>query len=206
MIGAMKGPTRLWYLLGLVLMLGAVPVFCLTAFIMVNRSVPDVRFAAPGSHDVHLDGNSTYVVFYEDHSVLDGRTYSTGPYPASLSLRIQSASTAEPVAVRTNAGTSSYGTLQYSGTSILEFDIDQAGTYTFVAEYRDEATPGEIVLAVAGEAPLAEGVGFAVLIVGTVLSILAGAITTLVTLLLRRKASRSTKTPGSSPGAQPSDP
>lgn len=144
-----KGPLRWGYLVGASLIVAAFVGCAVLLVILIYGFVPDTRFAAPGTHEVHLKNRGEYTVFYEYLSVVDGKTYSTGSYPSSMSLQIGPTSSHRSVEMSSDSGSNSYRTPKYAGRSVFRFSVDEPGTYTIVSEYTDSSTGPEIVFAVA---------------------------------------------------------
>jgi hypothetical protein len=135
---------RRWYLVALVLALvgaGGAYLFFFMRLQSVDAAL--TRMVAPGEVEITLQSGS-YTLFHEYRSVLNGRYYESDDV-SGLNLHINS-SNGEPIALRGRANTN-YEIAGRSGVSVADFDIDEPGTYTFVAAYNQRKGP-EAVLAV----------------------------------------------------------
>lgn len=148
MQGTAKKPSRWWYAIGaavIVLGLGGAYLYGIS---QASKLLPDVRVVAPGTNEVQLDHAGKYTVFYEYNSVVDGHTYSTDESPPAISSGLVAKAASQPVELSRPPGKSSYTVNEYVGTSVLEFSIDDPGTYVFTARYEQGRTGPDIVFAI----------------------------------------------------------
>jgi hypothetical protein len=185
------GPSRWRYLIGASLILIAVVTCGAFSVTQVYRFVPDIRFVAPGTHEMYLNKSGRYTVFYEYHSAVDGEVYSTGVYPSSISVRIESTSSPQSIKLSSDySGSSSYSTPKYAGRSVLEFNIDRPGTYIFASEYSGSTAGPDIVFAVGQVNVLSVALKVLGIILGTWIIIGIGVFIIVRTLLKRRNAAK----------------
>lgn len=160
------GPGRVFYLLALVpLVIG----FAAMAVILV-MSLPKLddglkQIVVPGERVLALEPG-VHTVFLETHSVVDGRTYVVDNV-AGLSVNVVGADGA-PVAVTTPTASSTYALGGRAGYAINTFEIERAGDYSVSARYPDGDGPTTVI---------AVGQGFLSLLLVTVFSALAAALT-----------------------------
>jgi hypothetical protein len=142
----------------------------------------------PGEASVNVEEPGDFVIFYESRSVVDGRTFSTGPLPG-MTLRLVSDSTGEPVEFTEPSTTVSYDVGGRSGESIAAFAVDEPGDYTLTAVYPDGQEGSEVVLAIGSGSTGAVGLALGLAGVGIIL-VIAGIILAVRTYVRRRRARR----------------
>ena len=144
--GAGSGPSRLWYLLPVVVVVGAL--LAMGAFLTDRlSSLGDglVQIVVPGKMELMLEPGS-YLVFHERRSTVDGRIFSVEDV---TDLGVTLASVAgQPVALAPTSWSSSYELAGRSGSAVLEFEIENPGAYVLSAAYREGVAGPQTVLAV----------------------------------------------------------
>jgi hypothetical protein len=139
---------RLGYLIGVgVIALGLV---CFVAYLAVQtgRIVPDTRVVVPGTHDIDLRSSGKYTVFYEYRSIIGGRVYSTEESEPEISASLTSQKDGRSVEMLQPSERSSYGTHSYKGVSVLQFRIEEPGTYVLTGAYDHGETGPDVVYAI----------------------------------------------------------
>ncbi|MBS1804952.1 MAG: hypothetical protein JST28_16460 [Acidobacteria bacterium] len=105
------------------------------------------QIVVPGSARLSLLQGRTYTVFLEEESVVNGKIYSTRESIASLDCHVSSASSGAVIPVQQARTSTTYSFGSRSGRSVLEFKIEQNGTYLFACDYGGIPGP-ETVLAI----------------------------------------------------------
>ena len=141
-------PSRRHYLVGASTLVVGVGLFALLLFLRIERYTPHIRAVVPGTHQISLDRSGKYTVFYEHRSVIEGRFYFTGDTLSGVLVRVAPAGDGEPIPLFRSAKSSSYDARGRAGGSILEFDIEEPGTYELTGVYPNNADMGDIVLAI----------------------------------------------------------
>lgn len=185
--GVDSGPSRLWYLLAVVVLVAGLAGMGL--FLLERLASPGedlVQVVVPGETELTLDPGS-YTIFHERRSTVDGRIFSADSI-AGLGVTLSSAA-GEPVALAPTSMTGSYELAGRSGGAAFEFEIGDPGVYLLSAAYREGAAGPETVLAV--------GKGLFGDLFGTILGALAAAFTGMglavaigVTVFVKRRAAR----------------
>lgn len=184
-------PSRWYYALAVLVFVGGFVAFGL--FLWKNLSGMAEGFqqvVVPGKAELSLTKPGKYTIFYEHESVVGNKVYSTGESVSGLECSVVSKATGAEVRLSRSTMHSTYSMGGRSGTSLLDFQIDQLGTYELSAQYSAGQAGPEIVLAV--------GQGFGMEIVTTVfggLAIVFGSMgaavaIALYTLLKRQKAKK----------------
>jgi hypothetical protein len=148
------------------------------------------QVVAPGETNLTLREPGNYTVFYEYHSVIGDKVYSTEESISGLACTLVSKAKDSKISISPTSSNSTYEFGGRSGRSIFVFRIDQPGVYALSATYPQGQQGPEVVLAV--------GKDFTTGIFTTVLGALAmlfGSIATavaitLVTLIKRSKAEK----------------
>lgn len=199
-------PSRFYYGLAGVVFVGGFVLF--GVFLWRNLSGLEEglqQVVVPGKADLNLATPGGYTIFHEHESVVGNRVYSTRESVSGLECALVRKGTGEPVKLSRSTVDSNYSVGGRSGTSLLDFRIDQPGIYELSANYAEGEEGPEVVLAV--------GQGFGLKIVTTVfggLGIVFGSIgiavaIALITLLRRSKAKKEIQSRyGSHPPPYPS--
>ena len=188
-----QAPSRWHYITGTAVLLAGIVafvVFLATGVAGIADSLPQIRVVVPGTHQIYLPKPGNYTIFYEYRSVIANTVYSTGEPLSGISAWMKSEEDSQEVALSAPLGSTSYETRGRAGRSVLDFEIEEAGTYVFSAEYSGNTSGPDIVFAI-GQFRLLGG------IIGTVLGSLAILFGTLIlsgfiivrTLVKRRQVS-----------------
>ena len=143
-----KKPSRWLYLVGAAVIVLGFAGAALYGLAQASRLLPDVRVVAPGIHEVQLPSAGKYTVFYECNSVVDGHTYATGESLPRMSIDLTAKDTSQPVELFRPVRTTTYAGDGYSGRTMLEFKIDDPGTYVFTAQYDQGIEGPDVVFAI----------------------------------------------------------
>lgn len=185
------GPSRWYYALAaLVLVAGIASWVLLLVGGLGSFADSLTQVVVPGKHDIALAEPGVYTVFYEHESVVGGRVYATGERLPGLQVTLASRATGAPVVLSRASTSARYSLGGRSGVSLLEFRIEQAGSFELSAWYPGPDGGPEVVLAV--------GRGFTTRLLGTILGSLgiffgsaaAAVAIAAVTFVKRRKALR----------------
>jgi len=150
------------------------------------------QVVVPGKSDITLVETGKYTIFYEHESVVGDKVYWTGQsFPAGLECHLKNKATGAGVPLARPMGSSTYSLGQRSGQSILEFRIDQPGTYEISAAYGKGQSGPDVVIAV--------GHGFAkaiIVVAAKIISVLiffllgAAAIAMILVIIVKRRKTR----------------
>lgn len=193
--------SRGYYVLAGVVFVGGWVLFAL--FLFKSLSGMGARLqqvVAPGETDLTLREPGNYTIFYEYHSVIGDKVYSTDESLSGLRCVLVSKANNSKVALSPSSMNSTYELGGRSGRSIFDFRIDQPGVYAISAGYPQGQQGPEVVLAV--------GKDFTTRLFATILEALAlvfgtmgiAVTITLVTLLKRSKKKKLTEALESPPG------
>jgi len=157
------------------------------------------QVVAPGETDLTLREPGNYTIFYEYHSVVGDKVYSTDESLSGLRCLLVSKANNSKIELSPSSMNSTYELGGRSGRSIFDFKIDQPGVYAISAGYPPDQQGPEVVLAV--------GKGFTTGLFATIFGALAlvfgsmgiAVAITLVTLLKRSKKKRLMEALESSP-------
>jgi hypothetical protein len=103
----------------------------------------------PGSQEVQLGSRGKYTIFHEYRSTINGHIYSTRESMPGILVEVTAKDTSRAVDLASPSMSSPYETSVYAGTPVLEFNIDEAGTYTFAADYGQGRSGPDVVLTIA---------------------------------------------------------
>ncbi len=182
-------PSRWYYGLAVFIFVIGVSTFVLFLFENLKGLTNSLwQVAVPGTYDMTLSDLGKYTIFYEYQSVFDGRIYSTRPNLSGLQCSLVSNETGAPMRLYKTSTNTTYSLGSRAGASVLNFNIDQPGSYAFSAWYPEGQEGPEVVLAI--------GYGFPQRLVKAVLGALGILFSTIgvtiliavITLLKRRKA------------------
>lgn len=182
-------PSRWYYVVSLLVLISGISCFVLFLFKNLGNLTNELtQIVVPGQRDITLSKTGNYTVFYEYKSIVGNKIYTTNESLAGLECVVTSNTTGTPVALAPASVNSTYSVGSRAGVSVLNFSIEQPGTYKFSCGYSQGKEGSEVVLAI--------GQGFTGKIAGTVLGGLAiffgsgsiGIAIAVVTFLRRRKA------------------
>ncbi len=185
------GPGRWYYGLAAAVFVAGCVYFGVFLWQNISRIGENLaRVVVPGKSQLTLSKPGKYTIFYEHQSVVGSKVYSTSRDLSGLECSLVSKDTGADIALSPSTMNSTYSLGSRSGVSVLEFQIEGAGTYELSAHYSEGQEGPEVVLAV--------GEGFAQDILKTVfgaLGILFGTIglavaIVVITLIKRDKAKK----------------
>jgi hypothetical protein len=179
--------------LGIIGIIGFV-FFVVFLFSQIKKQAPNIQIVVPGTHEIELSKPGKYTVFYEYRSVVEDRVYITGEaLPAELLVTLYSRSGYNEVDLHESSMNNTYNMGSRAGISLLEFEVDNAGSYIIEARYAGNIEEPHIVLAI-GQFQIfgiifgAIGIFFLSLIL-----LITGCIIVLVTYLKKRRLKRETE-------------
>jgi len=106
------------------------------------------QVVVPGKTDLALAKVGTYTIFYESRSVVGNKVYDTEKSLSGLECTLVSKQTGSPVPLSRTSMNSTYTFGGREGTSLLDFQISQPGTYELAAGYGPGREGPEVVLAI----------------------------------------------------------
>ena len=124
------------------------------------------RVVVPGQTTLNLERGKSYTVFYESHTTMDGKLYSTHQSVSGLECHVKSVNDGEEVVISPTSNPTQYKIGGRSGRSILEFSAPRDGQYDFSCAYASGVHGTNVVLAV--------GTGFGARMFQAILVIFAG--------------------------------
>jgi hypothetical protein len=167
-------PGRIWYLVGLLVLLGGVAwlvVGLVSVFSHVNSFA---RVAVPAGGQVSLDHSGGYVIYYEGPGAQSGRipAFQVRVTPASAGAAVRS--------LGTYNGSLTYSNGAHQGSAVLTIQVTHPGRFTV-------ETPGGTGLPAGSDLAFGDsfGGGLVASIVGGVLLILAGLAVLIVIFIIR---------------------
>ena len=176
-------PSRWHYLVAAAFGVAGLSAFIIVLVTQVLGNLPDIQIVVPGTHEIHLKEPGTYTVFYEHRSEVDGRTFSTGENLPGMTVSIRPKAGFSRIEVSTPFGSSEYSFGGRAGVSVLEFTVENPGTYIVSADY-DGSNGPDVVLAIGQLNILASlGIGLGSLFGGVII----GAVIAIRALIKRRK-------------------
>ena len=142
-------PSRWYYALAGIIFVAGWILFA--ALLYKNLSGMGARLqqvVAPGQAELTLREPGHYTIFYEYHSVIGDKVYSTGEGISGLECALVAKAKPQKIALSPSTMNSTYQFGGRSGRSLFEFVIDEPGVYVLSADY-GEGRPGpQVVLAV----------------------------------------------------------
>ena len=124
------------------------------------------RVVVPGQTTLNLERGKSYTVFYESHTTVDGKLYSTHQSVSGLECHVKSVNDGQEAAISPTSNPTQYRIGGRSGRSILEFSAPRDGPYDFSCAYASGTRGTNVVLAV--------GAGFGARMFRAILVIFAG--------------------------------
>jgi hypothetical protein len=106
------------------------------------------RVVVPGQASLNLERGKSYTVFYESHTTVDGKFYSTHQSVSALECHVKSLNDGEETAISPTSNPTQYKIGGRSGHSILEFSAPRDGQYDFSCAYASGMHGTNVVLAV----------------------------------------------------------
>ncbi len=120
-------------------------VFLLT---QITGGLPQTQVVVPGTHEIYLTKPGKYTVFYEYRSVIDNKIYATGESFSGMSTMLKSKESSREVVLSRPSKSGTYEAGGRAGAAVLEFEIEEPGTYIFAAEYPGGVSGPEVVFAI----------------------------------------------------------
>ncbi len=146
-----KRPSRWQYFTGtaIVLVTSALAMGLLFAGLFLNliNIIPEMRMVMPGTHDIELDSAGKYTVFWEYQSFFEGVLYGGQTSLSGMTMWLYD-DNSNLIEMSLSSGTSKYEANGRAGVSLAEFEIDEPGTYTIIADYKEGDSGSDIVLAI----------------------------------------------------------
>ena len=142
--------TSIWHCLWglpLLLMGGGLFVYALYHGLM-HATDALTQIVVPGSATLSLHRDTTYTVFLEEQSVVNGKVYSTTESVAGLECHVRSLRKDAAIMLEKPGMSTTYDLGARSGHSVLEFPIQEDGDYEFGCDYGDNPKGPEVVVAV----------------------------------------------------------
>lgn len=142
-------PSRWYYALAGLVFVGGWVLFAL--FLFKNLSGMGAKLqqvVVPGEADITLREPGQYTIFYEYHSVIGNRVYSTNESLSGLACELVSKTKKSRIALSPSSMDSTYELDGRSGRSVFDFRIDQPGVYELSAGYPEGQPEPQVVLAV----------------------------------------------------------
>ncbi|MBN1234608.1 MAG: hypothetical protein JW999_01000 [Methanotrichaceae archaeon] len=139
----------IWYY-GLAVLIIVIGFAAFAGFIYFGISDAESRLqqiVAPASAELFLSEPGEYLIFYEEHSYLDGKFYSTGEQIPGLEISVREKDIGVDLVTYPAKSSFNYTLDNRSGRAILAFRAPRAGTYQFITSYSEGFGP-EVVLAV----------------------------------------------------------
>jgi hypothetical protein len=171
-----------WYcLLGVPFLLAGLGFFVYTLYHGITHLTDSLtQVVVPGRAELNLKRGRTYTVFLEEQSVVRGKVYSTKESIGGLECRVNSIPDGNAVRIVQPKSSTTYTAGGRSGRSVLEFSIQEDGTYGFACDYGGNSPGPEAVLAVGS------GVGEAILrmVAASIVAMFAGGGLFLMVLLI----------------------
>ncbi|OGC41233.1 hypothetical protein A2Y85_02170 [candidate division WOR-3 bacterium RBG_13_43_14] len=186
-------PGRIWYLVAAIVAVSGIILFVVLLFSgLKNMNKGMTQMVMPGNHDITLEKDGKYTVFYEHRSVIDNQVFVTSENLSGFQVFVVDKQNQKPVAVIPTTVSSNYTMGGRAGFAIFEFEIAHPGRYEISGWYAAQEPGPRIVLAV--------GQGFVGRLVGTILfsiailmlSIVIAIAVTVFTLIKRYQAGKST--------------
>jgi hypothetical protein len=106
------------------------------------------RVVVPGEATLNLERDKSYTVFYESHTTVGGKLYSTRQSVSALECHVRSLNDGEEAAISPSSNPTQYRAGGRSGRSILEFSAPRDGPYAFSCAYASGVHGSNVVLAV----------------------------------------------------------
>jgi hypothetical protein len=109
------------------------------------------QVVVPGSRDIPFPDAGAYAVYYEHHSLVDGRVFDSPKTPPALDCGLTSeAEGSEIVVVPDYVKTNAYSTRGQERVGVLigSITVDRPGMYTFSCRHADGSPEPEVVVAV----------------------------------------------------------
>jgi hypothetical protein len=141
-------PSRGYYVLAAIVFVSGWGLLAILLFVGLSGLGSKLqRVVAPGQSDLALNAPGDYTIYYEHRSVVGNRVYSTDENLSGLECELVSKATGARIPISASSTNSTYSIGSYEGKSLLEFHVEQPGTYQLTTVYAAREGP-EVVLAV----------------------------------------------------------
>jgi hypothetical protein len=142
-------PSAWYYWLVVPLFFGGIGLFIYeTSHGLVRVTDSLSRVVVPGQARLNLERGKSYTVFYESHTTVDGKLYSTRQSVRALECHVKSLDDGEEAAISPSSNPTQYRLGGRSGHSILEFSAPRDGQFDFSCAYASGVAGTNVVLAV----------------------------------------------------------
>ena len=185
-------PSRLYYLLSVIVLLAGIGVLAWRISSMVAAlAAPPLQVVAPGKGLVVLEKPAKYTICYEYRSVLNGKVYHTPQSIPALECRMVLQATGEQLPLEAMRGSYTYTFGSRAGVGIWNVRVDRPGTYELSAWYPEGVEgPEQVVLAVHEVNILAMVFGILAAVLAFLLCLGGAAAIFIVTLVRRTSCKR----------------
>lgn len=190
------GPSRWWYVAGVILWVGACVIPALTLPGRIQEKVSGLQRAVfPGQHQFNFAPGS-HTAFYESRSAIGDLRYATGASLSGLRCALTSAD-GTPLRLKAPTTASSYSLGGYAGAAIFKFEVITAGIHRLDCAYAGDV--GQRVVIAAGSGLISSLA--APMVLAGVVSLL-GLATIIVVRIKRKRALRALLARGNALRAQ----
>jgi len=142
-------PSQTYYWLAAPFLIIGISIFAYTLIHGLMRITDGLtQVVVPGSVELNFKKGLTYTIFFEQHSVVNGKIYSIHESVDGLTCRVKSVTSNAFIGLRSPRVSTSYNLGSRSGRSVLEFTIPEDGAYQFTCDYAEGSHGPEAVLAV----------------------------------------------------------
>lgn len=141
-------PSRGRYGIGCGVLIVGVILFVVFLFTQITGNLPQIQVIVPGTHEINLEKPGKYTVFYEYQSVIDNKIYATGESLSGMMVTLKSKKDFQEVVLSKPFISSTYQAGGRAGASVLEFQIEEPGTYIFTANYPGGVSKPDVVFAI----------------------------------------------------------
>lgn len=142
-------PSRWYYVLAAIVFVAGWGLFAVFLFLGLRGLGSKLqRVVVPGQSELALTEAGDHTIFYEFHSVVGNRVYSTDENLSGLECELVSKATGARVPISASFFSTTYSVGSHEGKSLFDFHVDQPGAYTLSAAYAAGHEGPEIVLTV----------------------------------------------------------
>lgn len=141
-------PSHWHYVIGAVVVVAGVIAFVVFLVTQISTIIPKIQVVVPGTHEVQLPKPGKYTIFYEYQSVVDGKVYSTGQQLSGMRVMLRHKNDSRQIELSQPSMSGNYQAGGRAGMSVLEFELENPGTYILTADYSSGVTGSNVVLAI----------------------------------------------------------
>jgi hypothetical protein len=109
------------------------------------------RVIVPGSGELELSNTGSYTIFYEYRSEMNGVEYQTGGNLPDMDCSLTNGETKLEISPSFSQARYRSEVHDRAGVAVMQFEVEQPGTYTLACAYTDGSERPEIVLAATEE-------------------------------------------------------